>query len=173
MPSTYTLISSNVLASSAATVTFSAIPATYTDLIAIATVRSDAASNETALRVTVNGSSTTYSETYLRTQGGSTGSGRGSFGYLLNSYATNGATSTSNTFGTSEHYFPNYAGNANKVISEFSVSEGNDTTYPGIAVTAGLWSTTSAITSITFQPSGATLGFVSGSSFYLYGIKNS
>ena len=30
---TYTLISSNVLASSAATVTFSSIPATYTDLV--------------------------------------------------------------------------------------------------------------------------------------------
>jgi hypothetical protein len=172
MPSTYTLISSNVLSSAAASVTFSSIPGTYTDLIAFATIRSDSPSTENALQVRVNGSNTSYSETYIRTQGGSTGSGRGSFGYLLNSYATNGSASTSNTFGTSEHYFPNYAGSTNKVISEFSVSEGSSTSYPGIAATAGLWSNTSAITSITFTPSGATLGFVSGSSFYLYGIKN-
>jgi hypothetical protein len=173
MPSSRTLISSQVLSSAAASVTFSSIPSIYTDLIALITIRSDSASTENSLQVRVNGSNTSYSETYMRAQGGSTGSGRGSFGYLLNSYATNGSASTANTFGTSEHYFPNYAGSANKVIGEFSVSEGNDTTYPGIAATAGLWSNTSAITSITFTPSGAVNGFVSGSSFRLYGIKNS
>jgi hypothetical protein len=173
MPITYQLISSNVLGSSAASVTFSAIPATYTDLIAFATIRSDAASNETSLQVRVNGSNVSYSQTILRAQSGSADSTSGSFGYLLNSYATNGNTSTSNTFGTSEHYFPNYAGNTNKVVSEFSVSEGNSNVYPGIAVNAGLWSNTNAITSISFTPSGAVNGFVSGSSFYLYGIKNS
>ena len=45
MPSTYTLISSNVLASSAASVTFSAIPSTYTDLVVRASIRSDATSD--------------------------------------------------------------------------------------------------------------------------------
>jgi hypothetical protein len=97
---------------------------------------------------------------------------RGSFGYFLISYATNGSTSTSNTFGMSEHYFINYAGSTNKIVSDFSVSEGNSSTYPGIAATAGLWRNTNAITSISFTPSGAVNGFVSGSSFYLYGIKN-
>jgi hypothetical protein len=173
MANTYQLISSNVLSSSTASVTFSSIPATYTDLIAFASIRSDSASNENALQVRANGSNTSYTETYIRAQGGSAGSGAGSFGYLLNSYATNGSASTSNTFGTSEHYFPNYAGSTNKAIGEFSASEGNSTSYPGIAVTAGLWSNTSAITSITFTPSGAVNGFVSGSSFYLYGISKS
>jgi hypothetical protein len=173
MANTYSLMSSNVLSSSTASVTFSAIPATYTDLIAVASIRSDAVSDETALEVTVNGSSSTYGMTFLRAQTAAGSGGLSSFSYILNSFATNGSLSTSNTFGTSEHYFPNYAGNKNKVISAFSVSEGSSTSYPGRAVTAGLWSTTSAITSVTFTPSGAVSGFVSGSSFYLYGIKSS
>jgi hypothetical protein len=173
MANTYELISSSVLSSATASVTFSAIPATFTDLIAFVSIRSDAASTETSLEVRVNGSSSSYSETFARTTGGSTGSGGGAFGYILNSYATNGDTSTSNTFGTSEHYFPNYAVSASKVINSYSVSEGASTSYPGIAITAGLWANNSAITSITFTPSGAVNGFVSGASFYLYGIKNS
>ena len=44
MPATYTLIASNTLSSSAASVTFSAIPATYTDLVLRWSSRTDNAS---------------------------------------------------------------------------------------------------------------------------------
>ena len=44
MPATYTLIASNTLSSAAASVTFSAIPATYTDLVLRYSARSDGAS---------------------------------------------------------------------------------------------------------------------------------
>ena len=57
---TYTLISSNVLGSSAASVTFSSIPATYTDLVLRVSARTDA--DDTSL-ITFNGTTTGYSKT--------------------------------------------------------------------------------------------------------------
>jgi hypothetical protein len=82
-----------------------------------------------------------------------------------------GNNATSNTFSNTEIYFPNYAGSANKVIASFSVAETN-ATAANMDVVAGLIRNTSAITEIIIdQPSGNS--FLSGSSFYLYGIKNS
>ena len=67
MANTYTLISSNVLGSSAASITFSAIPATYTDLVVRVTSRVDRSINGAHnCFLTVNGStSSDYSYTNL------------------------------------------------------------------------------------------------------------
>jgi len=172
MPSlTYTLIKGETLTSSAASYTFTGIPSTYTDLVLRWSARSSTASIEVSGQIKVNASSSSYSDTYLRAQGSSPGSGRLAVGYHFLSYAIPGASATSNTFGSGETYIPNYAGSTNKVLSTFAASEHNSDSGPGLAVTAGLWSNTSAITSITFTPAAGDL--VSGSSFYLYGIKNS
>jgi hypothetical protein len=172
MPSTYTLISSNVLSSSAASVTFSAIPSTYTDLVLKCSVRLVTGSGSTIqdLIVKFNGSSTNYSITQLTGDGSGAASGRiSNTTRILLSNVVDG-DATSNTFGNIEVYFPSYTVSQNKPLSAFGASE-NNATLAGLTATAGLWRDTSAINSI--ELSNAVANFVSGSYFYLYGIKNS
>ncbi len=170
MPSTYTLISSNVLTSSAASVTFSAIPATYTDLVLRISGRKDDSSVTSGVFFTVNGSS---AANYSLRRLGSNGSTASSSGTTNNTEwytSTSGNGATSNTYNNAEYYFANYASNANKTASAFEAMENNATTA-SIQTRAMLRSVTDAITSITL--SDATSNWLSGSSFYLYGIKNS
>ena len=76
---TYTLISSNVLTSSQASVTFSAIPATYTDLVLRISAQADGASNAfDNITLTFNGTGTTnHSSTRLTGNGSVEASNRG------------------------------------------------------------------------------------------------
>ena len=174
MPSTYTLISSNVLSSSAASVTFSAIPSTYTDLVIRMSTRgndSGAAYERIALEFNAD-ASTIYSVTYLTGDGSSVGSSRSSSYAYINQIFTDGSTSTSNTFGTTEIYIPSYTASQNKPLSVVSFSEENTATGVFGRAIAGLYRSTAAISSIKFYPTYGTT-IASGSSFYLYGIKNS
>lgn len=170
MPSSRILISSQTLTSSAASVTFSSIPSTYTDLVLRTSTRTDAgATYESFLRYTLNGSPT-YSTTELRQQNGTVASVRvTSGGYWRGGYIPT-PTVTSNTFGSSELYIPNYTGSTSKAASHFGVQE-NNATQASIAVAAELADLTSAITSIDIANNDG--NFVAGSSFYLYGLKNS
>ena len=170
MPSTYQLISSNVLSSSAASVTFSAIPSTYTDLVLRASAR-DSGTGGTIILARVNGLTTgIYSVTRLRGTGSSASSGSTTNATSLYFGFIDDASDTSNTFASWEAYFPNYTVAQNHPVSHTSAQETN-ATAANLDTNAGLISTTAAISSITLTPNG--LGFVSGSSFYLYGIKNS
>jgi hypothetical protein len=172
MPSTYTLISSNVLSSSAASVTFSSIPSTYTDLVLRMSARSDRATYTTRYWVLPNGATTSTSYTFINGVGNSTGSASATASKLYVSYLL-GANQLADTFTNAEVYIPNYAGSTKKPMSSFGVEENNVASGEvEIAATAGLYNSTSAITSLTIGLD-STYNFVSGSSFYLYGIKNS
>ena len=167
MATTYTLISSNVLSSTAASVTFSSIPATYTDLVIRCSTRGSTGTG--AIRVTFNGdTATNYSDTTLIGNGSAASSSSDSSqneGYAYNT--NNFTTYTADTFSNSEFYIPNYLVSANKPSSTFGVQETN-ATAAGMAATALLWRNTAAITSVTLAIST----FAIGSSFYLYGISN-
>jgi hypothetical protein len=173
MPSTYTLISSNVLSTTAASVTFSAIPSTYTDLVVRYSGRSDSAGTSDRMRIYINGdtSSTLYSGTNLTGNGTAAASGRDSndTGSILGSLVA--STATASTFSNGEIYLPNYLVSANKPYSDFGVTE-NNATAAAIRLYADLWRNTAAITSFQLVVNSGS-NFVSGSSFYLYGIKNS
>jgi hypothetical protein len=155
-------------------VTFSAVPSTYTDLVLRISVRTDeTATAFSTILLTFNGSSASnYSRTFLRGNGvGTVSSQRTSNAANVNlAQASDAVDAASNTFGNGEIYIPNYTVTANKPLSAFTVQEDNSTTA-FIAATAGLRSVTDAITSLTLTASAS--NFVSGSSFYLYGIKNS
>lgn len=175
MPVTYTLIASNTLTSGAAAVTFSAIPSTYTDLVLRTSIRVSGAYHATGIGLHLNGS---LAANYSMTTINGTGTAGASYS-LTNStnwylYSVPGASATSNTFSSNEVYIPNYAGSTNKQLSSFSVSENNSTTanQTQISGIAHLRSVTDAITSITVDTYGDGT-MVSGSSFFLYGIKNS
>ena len=171
---TYTLIESQVLGSSAASVTFSAIPATYTDLVLRVSARSSSVADADAIRYRFNSDTTSnYSFTVLQGLGTSAASSRES-NYTFNGryfYAAVGGTSTSDTFGNGELYIPSYTANQYKPISEFGVEENNATTA-NMNVGASLWRNTAAINTIYLYLQSAA-NFVTDSSFYLYGIKNS
>ena len=173
MPATYTLIASNTLSSAAASVTFSAIPNTYTDLVLRASARTDAAQTRDSIYIEFNGVTTSYTNRFVRGTSTLATSGTDTTG-ISSPRGANASTSTSNTFGSVEWYVPNYAGSGNKCVSVFGVQENNTTTAnnANIEAVAGLWSNTAAITSIVCKRLDGT-NFVSGSSFFLYGIKNS
>jgi len=171
MANTYTLISSNTLSSAAATVTFSSIPATYTDLLLKISARNDAAFYVSSAVIKINAITGTYSFTTLVGDGSAPSSGRdsGSYqGFYLS--AVNGNTATSNSFSSHEVYIPNYAGSANKVASLDNANETNATAAYR-TINASLLGNTAAVTSLTITTNST--NFLTGSSFYLYGIKNS
>jgi hypothetical protein len=171
MATTYTLISSNVLSSSAASVTFSAIPSTYTDLVLRWSARLDTTSSEVDLRFNSD-SATNYSSTRIVGNGATASSLRISSANNLRFFeSANYSTDTANTFNSMEIYIPSYTVSQNKPFSSFVGTETNATTAYLVAQ-ANLWSNTAAITSIVLDPISSA-NFVAGSSFYLYGIKNS
>ena len=167
MPATYTLISSNVLSSSAASVTFSAIPATYTDLVLRYSARTTTGTVDN-IQTSLNGATSGFSETYLYGTGSAAVSGAGSAQSVLYAIYVNGGSTTASTFTNGEFYIPSYTASQNK---PFSITGGleNNATLGRVFTTAALWSSSAAITSIKLEPFNS---FVSGSSFYLYGISN-
>jgi hypothetical protein len=172
MPNTYTLISSNVLTSSSGTVTFSSIPQTYTDLVFRLSTRTNNAQIANPILVRLNSdTAANYSITLLDGDGASATSTRSSSPTTLaGGGITNADSSTANTFGTNEIYIPNYTSSTTKSWSTSSASENNATTAT-IRNTANYYLGTSPITTVRFSLVTGT--FASGSSFYLYGIKNS
>lgn len=167
---TYTLISSNVLASTATSVTFSSIPSTYTDLVLRTSTRTNTATGTGSMFITCNGTSANYSQTLIAGNGSTASSSRlgtqAQFDVL-----TEGTSYTASTFTNDELYVPSYLASQNKPISFYNVIE-NNATAAAIRAYALLWQNTATITSITIAD--ATGGqFVANSSFYLYGIKNS
>jgi hypothetical protein len=169
---TYTLINSNVLASTTASVTFSAIPATYTDLVLRCSMRLDEASTTATVKVWFNSdTANNYSLTFLRGSGSAAASNRTSSSPYFSTGQANGNSATANIFTSAELYIPSYAASQNKPFSSISAHE-NNTSTAYIESRAGLWSNTAAMTSISLQPIDVGISFLSGSSFYLYGISN-
>lgn len=178
MATTYTLISSNVLSSSAASVTFSSIPATYTDLVLRASVRTNNASTGDYFIPTINGStSAIYSNTvlYYDNGGNPSSANEANVDPTTANYNVNvdAANNTANTFASLEFYFPSYTASQNRPYSQFGVKENNTGigTEAKIYAVASLFRSTTVISSLSFAPLPSK-SFVSGSSFYLYGISN-
>jgi len=166
------LINSQTLTSSTTTFSFSSIPATYQDLLVVASIKTDESSftNE-QIRIRFNGLSTSiYSNTSIRGDGSGFTSSRQSSqtsGYvgLMNTNEGVLASYSSTTI-----YIPSYLSTASKQTATFTAHEMNGTTAYTTSL-ANLTGLTSAITSITFTTLN-TKNFVSGTSFYLYGISN-
>jgi hypothetical protein len=173
MAITYSLIASNTLGSSAASVTFSSIPNTYTDLVLKISARSNEAVADSSFNIKFNSTTTAYSRIRLRGTGSAvTNSLQSNASSIDSSDNVTGSTATTNTFSNVEIYIPSYTASQNKPVSLFNVLEDN-ATAANMNVSAALWRNTSAISSITMDGIPSSGQFVSGSSFFLYGIKNS
>jgi len=169
MANTYTLIEAKTLGSTTATVTFSSIPQTFTDLKLVYSARSTTTGTQEFIKADFNGNTSNY--TLKTLQGDGYGSSSGSYSYSWIGYSVGGG-STSNTFSNGDIYIPNYTNsNIYKASSVDCVTERNDRNTQ-MWLASNLWSNTSAITSIVLTIDGGQ-NFVAGTNFYLYGIKNS
>jgi hypothetical protein len=169
MAATYVLISSQVLGSSASSVTFSSIPSTYNDLKLVMS-HAQSGSGNFATKVNFNGDSgTNYSYTSLRGNGSSASSAANTSNTTSNIYYTNIGSDTANAFDSMELYIPNYTSTSTKQFLSFGAEETNSATA-NMALAANLYQGTSAISSIVIASSSGS--FITNSSFYLYGIKN-
>jgi hypothetical protein len=166
MANTYELIEAKTLTSSASTVTFSSIPQTYTDLKLVISDRNDrtAAVND-SVRLVFNGVTTGYTAKRLYGNGSTIGED------TYDTIADNSSTSTADTFSNIEYYIPNYTSSNHKSYVGDGVMEQIGSLGYQMFI-ANLWSNTAAITSVQVKLDTAT-NYLSGSSFYLYGIKKS
>lgn len=170
MANTFKKIASvTVGAGGAASMDFTSIPATYTDLCIKLSGRSARAGQQADnLFITFNSTTTGYTTRSLNGNGTSATSASYSSRYAANS--VDAAGSTANTFSSHEIYIPNYTSANNKSYSADSVSENNATAAQS-DLYAGLWSNTAAITAISLLPEVST--WVQYTTATLYGISKS
>jgi hypothetical protein len=174
MAITYNLISKQTLSSNASTVTFSSIPQTYTDLKFLVSAQSNGTGNNADnFFFNVNGITSGYGNKFFY----------GSHTTLTSATNSNNLTNTtqagavplpaSSAWGNTELYIPNYTNSSTKAYTADAVAEINSNVlYENyLHLVAGTLPTTSGITSVTFK--FLSVDIVSGSTFYLYGIKNS
>lgn len=170
MATTYMPIQSVTLSTSAASVTFSSIPQTYTDLVL--RVSSRASNTQTTGNIYIQANSITsgYSGRELWAYGSTTRCQAIGYSAAFNPYGeSNGATA--NTFGSLECYFPNYLVAAYKTANITYAIEDNSSAGNLVGVSAQLLSNNAAISTLTVSTDWPL--FLAGSTFHLYGIKNS
>ena len=151
----------------ASSIDFTSIPQTYTDLVIKTSARNT--STSTTMYLEFNGSGgTAYSVRLLYGDGSVAGSvSSSSRANIKNDGAAVDSGYTANTFASGEFYIPNYTSSNYKSVNMEGVPENNAaTTY--MALTAGLWSSTSAITSIKLTLYAG--NFAQYSTATLYGI---
>lgn len=154
---TYVAIATNTLSSATASVTFSSIPSTYTDLVLV--IIGNAGSGTSATMRFNSDSSALYSNTFIQGDGINVGNFRD-----VNT-TSNWAGSFYNTTNPTiaKHSIMNYA---NTTTYKTSIIRADYATgYTATAVQ--MWRSTAAITSITLATG---VNFSIGSTFSLYGI---
>jgi hypothetical protein len=164
MAATYEKIQSTTLGSAAASIDFTSIAASYTDLRIVLVATTDVNGRNLYLRFNSD-STTNYSNTYLVGTGAATLSGRTTSAAQIN--CTGGTVAISSTV---PHLFAidifSYAGSTNKTALINTNQDRNGTGSVGNVV--GLWRSASAITSVNLLPQSD--NFAIGTTATLYGI---
>ena len=165
MPNTYVALAT-VTASGSSAVSFTSIPATYTDLVLVCNTQVASGVSDVNIRVNSD-TATNYSRTILYGDGSSAASARNTnqtyfqpevYGYVNTTYSQNMIVQ-----------FMNYS---NTTTFKTFLSRANNATT-GVDAIVGLWRSTSAINRIDIAPvAGAATFFSAGSTFSLYGIAN-
>jgi hypothetical protein len=147
-----------------ASIEFTSIPATFTDLFCFFSFRM--ATTNTDIEIDFN--SDTNKTNYTSKRLGGAGSGSGFSDSIKYYYISNSSGYTANTFGNGGLYIPNYRAAVNKSFSIDFVQETNATEAFSL-LGAGLWSNTAAINTLTFRgQAGQNFGIYSSAT--LYGI---
>lgn len=170
MANNYEPIATTTLSSSAASITFSSIPATYTDLRIVSFAQTDVFDGVVTFNANFNSDTgSNYSFTRLSGDGSTATSARGANGTSLLNIGFSWSTSTSSSiFAGSIIDIFSYAGSVNKTTLSRLFGDGNGSGQTRVVV--GLWRNSAAINSIVFVPSGPD-NFKTGTTFTIYGIK--
>lgn len=163
---TYVPIATQTLGSAVATVTFSSIPSSYTDLVLISNAASTGTSiYNTYVQFNADTSGTSYSSTVLEGNGTAALSTKytnrawiyvDAYGTLTNSFSNNAILNVQNYANTST--YKTLIGRTNRA---------SGTNAETVAV-VGLWRSTAAISTLLYTVDSST--FAIGSTFTLYGI---
>lgn len=161
MASTYTPIATSTLGSAAASYTFTSIPSTYTDLIVV--VSGNGAVN-TGIMLQFNGATTNYSLTQLGGNGTVASSARRTSQSFMNiTYSGYFTTSGQSMVFANIMNYANTSTYKSVIVRSGNAANGTD-------AIAGLWSSTSAITSVLIGNDGSG-NIAAGTTFTLYGIQ--
>ena len=164
MPTTYEPIATQTLGTASATVTFNSIPQTYTEIVLVGSYTATATLDT---RLTFNSDTgTNYSATRLMGDGTSATSNRSSNRAFIDLNYVGGVGTTAPTVSTL--HIMNYSNTTTYKSTLLRANEMSGT-YQGTELIAGIWRSTSAITTITITTSTST--YAAGSSFILYGVK--
>jgi hypothetical protein len=166
MPSTYEPIATSTLGSAAASITFSSIPATYTDLRLVLTALASS-STIGGYIIYNNDSGANYSWTNLRGDGSSAASTTIAPATQINLAFVSTATTTIPAFYTADIF--SYAGSTNKTCLTTASADKNGS--GSVERHVGLWRNTTAINRLDIY-TNAVANFATGTIATLYGIKN-
>ena len=175
LPSSYESIATQTVGSGGtASVTFSSIPTTYTHLQIRGIVRSTASGNSGLIFAKFNGDTGSNYTFHMLQANGSTISGEGYGTSVINGASVSvspAGLSPSSVLGGFVFDILDYQ-NTNKYTTTRSLSgwDGNGATEQALRYSSGLWTNTSAITSIDISVRGGS-NLAQYSSFALYGIK--
>jgi hypothetical protein len=163
MPTTYEPLATTTLGSAAATVSFTSISGSYTDLVLVMNTIGTSAGGDVQAQFNSDTGSN-YSCTILYGTGSAAGSTRqSSVSSILLDYYAELNTAVSNRIVSIQNY-------SNTTTYKTLLSRANNAGL-GVDAIVGLYRSTSAITSILIKISNANT-FATGSTFTLYGIKS-
>lgn len=155
------LISSGAGTGSSPTIELTSIPADYTDLFLVYSLRSTTTGN-TEFNIKLNSTNPTQR---ILISNYSTGSAASNTNNWLQAPAS---SNTADTYGNGQIYIPNYTGTTQKSASVDNVTETNGASFVHAQITAALYNVTTAVTSI--QVTDIYGNWTADSSVYLYGI---
>lgn len=174
MPNLELIATKSVPTDGTASITFTAIPQTYTDLKILVSARDDRGGqpvSDLSIRVGYNGTINTGSiYSYRRVYGNSSvaGSDLSSSTYMYVGMAS-ATDSSANTFGNTELYFPRYTSSYQKSCITMGAS-GNYGSVAWLVINTALANTSNPITDIQISANYGSGSYITGSTFYLYGV---
>jgi hypothetical protein len=165
MPNTFTLIETKTLTSNELTVVFSSIPATYTDLYIVNSVRGSQSSVNESYNIYFNGTNTNLDGTRWY------GTGTTVEADATNGLEAVGNNATADVFSNESIYIFDYTSTTGTKHFMFECGTSTNGTNGYQIFGTGRWNpaTSVAINSITFDGNSSTT-LLTGSTFSLYGI---
>jgi hypothetical protein len=166
---TYIALANITLGSSASSVTFSSIPATYRDLVLVIAAASND-SNQTAIMRFNGDTAGNYNMVHMIGTGGGSGSSQteNSVGFLNISKGIGVPTSLGDVTIISQ--IMDYSA-TDKHKTALTRANSVNSPFPGTSAQAGRWGNTVAITSVAIALSSGG-NYITGSTFSLYGIRS-
>lgn len=170
MAITYLPIGSTLISSNTASITFSSISASYTDLIILLKAKGSGGSAYDYLSIKVNGNSSNYGNQVIAgITATATVSGPSTFTTSWNrTYFADGGTTGGTEFSLLEFYLSQYTNGYAKAANSYYVMP-NMSNNGVLGSTGMMWNATNAITSVVIQPLNGQ-SFIAGTRADLYGI---